>query len=50
MNANLTHYLKPISQAIGLRDYVASHIIQSIFHRQLKEGDRLIVQKMAASI
>lgn len=50
MNANFTHTLKPISQAVGLRDNVASHIIQSIFNGQLKEGDRLIVQKMAASM
>ena len=50
MNANFTHTLKPISQAIGLRDYVASQLIQSIFHGQLKEGDRLIVQTMAASM
>ena len=50
MSATFIHTLKPISQAIGLRDYVASQVIQSIFHGQLKEGDRLIVQTMAASM
>lgn len=50
MNANLSHTVLPISRSTGLRDDVASRIIQSIFHGSLKEGDRLIVQKLAASM
>ena len=48
--ANGTQTVKPISRANGLRDNVASQIIQSIFRGTLKEGDRLIVQKLAQSL
>ncbi len=50
MRSNLVHQVMPISRSTGLRDDVASHIIQSIFHGTLKEGDRLIVQKLAESM